>query len=255
MFPSVMEEDGNDTYTTKDEEFVAALTPILSLPDDLLLSCVARVSILYYPTLSLVSKSFRSLISSPELRKTRLSLGRKEACLYVCFQSDPNPNPCWFILCRKPDRTLINGSSGNVFVPSSCPNSDFNIEELSYGLSWCNFFCTIENATCSNQDGVLLYRWRDVTGKQEWKKLELKGLKGLPDIERHDDYFQLVDYGGKLAILWSELCGEKKVIRCAVIALSFERRNIGEIHGEVEWWDEVLAVPKSYKSGYAVCSR
>ncbi|EOA34285.1 hypothetical protein CARUB_v10021800mg [Capsella rubella] len=49
-----------------------------SLPYDLLLSCIARVSRLYYPTLSLFY---------------------------------PSKNPSWFRLCRKPDQTLTNDSS------------------------------------------------------------------------------------------------------------------------------------------------
>ncbi|KAG2242598.1 hypothetical protein Bca4012_086232 [Brassica carinata] len=81
-------------------------TPNPSLPDDLLLSCFARASRLYYPTLSLVSKSFASLFASPELYKTRSSLGRTESCLYVCLSFHPDPTPRWFTLCRKPDRTM-----------------------------------------------------------------------------------------------------------------------------------------------------
>ncbi|EOA29068.1 hypothetical protein CARUB_v10025324mg [Capsella rubella] len=77
--------------------------PILSLPEDLVLNCLARVSRLYHPVLSLVSKSFRSLISSPKLYVTRSLLGLTESCLYVCLRPYPNSNPCWFTLCRKPN--------------------------------------------------------------------------------------------------------------------------------------------------------
>lgn len=45
--------------------------PIPSLPNDLMLSCLARVLRMYYPSLSLVSKRFQSIISSPELYETR----------------------------------------------------------------------------------------------------------------------------------------------------------------------------------------
>ncbi|VYS65412.1 unnamed protein product [Arabidopsis thaliana] len=104
-------------------------TPIPSLPDDLLVSIFARVSRLYYPILSLVSKSFRSLLRSPELYETRSLLGRTESCLYLCLQEgNPDPNPLWFTLCMKPDRTLKNGkkkkkmSSGNLLIPIPVPN-------------------------------------------------------------------------------------------------------------------------------------
>ncbi|CAA7020582.1 unnamed protein product [Microthlaspi erraticum] len=78
--------------------------PIVSLPDDLLVSCFARVSRLYYPTLSLVSNSFGSLLASPELYKTRSSIGHTESSLYVCLRFHPDSNPSWFTLCRKPEQ-------------------------------------------------------------------------------------------------------------------------------------------------------
>ncbi|KAF2614490.1 hypothetical protein F2Q70_00009767 [Brassica cretica] len=58
-------------------------SPNPSLPDDFLLSCFARISTLYYPSLSLVSKSFRSLLTSPELYKVRSLSDQTECCLYI----------------------------------------------------------------------------------------------------------------------------------------------------------------------------
>ncbi|WZY96071.1 hypothetical protein YC2023_068400 [Brassica napus] len=43
---------------------------------------VARVPRSYYRTLSLVSKSFRCMVVSPELYKVRSLLGLTETCLY-----------------------------------------------------------------------------------------------------------------------------------------------------------------------------
>ncbi|CAA7055271.1 unnamed protein product [Microthlaspi erraticum] len=74
-------------------------TLISSLPDDLILSCFARISRLHYPAVSFVSKSFRSLLASPELYETRSLLGSAESCLYVCLNYYPEPNPTWFTLC------------------------------------------------------------------------------------------------------------------------------------------------------------
>ncbi|KAG7576661.1 F-box-like domain superfamily [Arabidopsis thaliana x Arabidopsis arenosa] len=102
------------------------LSPNPSLPDDLLLDIVARVPRLYYPTLSLVSKSFRSLLASPELYKARSSfLGHTESCLYVCLRCCPGYR--WFTLCRKPDQTLSNDTtkkkpSGYVLAPVPIPS-------------------------------------------------------------------------------------------------------------------------------------
>ncbi|XP_010489786.2 PREDICTED: F-box/kelch-repeat protein At5g51250-like [Camelina sativa] len=91
---------------TKQSTPESALIP--SLPDDLALSIVARVSRLYYPILSLVSKSFRSLVASPDLYKARSLLGTTESCLYACFNCLSGFR--WFTLCRKPDhhQTLTN---------------------------------------------------------------------------------------------------------------------------------------------------
>nr|VDC85821.1 unnamed protein product [Brassica oleracea] len=97
-------------------------SPIPSLPYDLVLLCVTRVSRLYYPTLSLVSKSFRSLVSSPELYKTRSLFGFTESCLYVCFTKD-----LWYTLCRKPDKTLKSGSSGYALARVPVPNSPSSV--------------------------------------------------------------------------------------------------------------------------------
>ncbi|CAA7028153.1 unnamed protein product [Microthlaspi erraticum] len=118
-----------------------------SLPNDLLLSCFARVSRLYYPTLSLVSKRFRSLLASPELYKARSLLGHTEHCLYVCFAS--YPRSLWYTLCLKPNQTLTNDNSGYVLAtvpiprsPQSCfsglvaVGSDiYNIQEITSNVS------------------------------------------------------------------------------------------------------------------------
>ncbi|KAJ4878689.1 F-box/kelch-repeat protein [Raphanus sativus] len=76
------------TRTTRREKKKKKLTPnsSSSLPDDLVLMIVARVPRSYYRTLSLVSKSFRSMVASPELYKFRSLLGLTESCLYVCLR-------------------------------------------------------------------------------------------------------------------------------------------------------------------------
>ncbi|ESQ36999.1 hypothetical protein EUTSA_v10002581mg [Eutrema salsugineum] len=94
------------------------LTTVLMLPDDLVLNCLARVSRLYYPTLSMVCKRFRSLLGSMELYQTRTLLGRTESCLYVCLSLSTDSNPLrWFTLCQRPH------SSTKSLVPISPPNN------------------------------------------------------------------------------------------------------------------------------------
>ncbi|CAN6805702.1 unnamed protein product, partial [Brassica oleracea] len=82
-------------------------------------------------TLSLVSKSFRSLVSSPELYKTRSLFGFTESCLYVCFTKD-----LWYTLCRKPDKTLKSGSSGYALARVPVPNSPSSVFRKVSRYSW-----------------------------------------------------------------------------------------------------------------------
>ncbi|CAA7060112.1 unnamed protein product [Microthlaspi erraticum] len=69
------------TATTNNKESSSPVS-MAHLPVDLLLNCLARVSRSYYPTLSLVSKRFRSLLASTtDLYETRRLLGSTESCL------------------------------------------------------------------------------------------------------------------------------------------------------------------------------
>ncbi|XP_020876070.1 putative F-box/kelch-repeat protein At4g11750 [Arabidopsis lyrata subsp. lyrata] len=85
------------------------------IPDDLLLNCLARVSRLYYPILSLVSKRFRSLVSSLELYEIRMLLGHTENCLYLSLRLSSESDTRWLTLCRRPTR-----------IPNPNPNPNFN---------------------------------------------------------------------------------------------------------------------------------
>ncbi|KAG7546857.1 Kelch repeat type 1 [Arabidopsis suecica] len=87
---------------TSEKESSAVSMPYL--PDDLLLNCLARISRLYYPTLSLVSKRFCSLLASTELYETRRLLGSTESCPYFCIKSPGISKPHWFTLSRVPTR-------------------------------------------------------------------------------------------------------------------------------------------------------
>ncbi|CAA7055270.1 unnamed protein product [Microthlaspi erraticum] len=109
------------TRRRKKKNLTQQSTQISSLPDDMLLSCFARISRLHYPALSSVCKSFRSLLASPELYETRSLLGNAESCLYVCLYLSLDLNPRWFTLCQKPNRK--NNSSGNLLVPFPVPKS------------------------------------------------------------------------------------------------------------------------------------
>ncbi|CAA7051885.1 unnamed protein product [Microthlaspi erraticum] len=71
-----------------------------SLPDEVVLSCVARTSRSDRAALSLVSRGYRSLAASPDLYKTRSRMGLTETYTYVCMRSCLDQNPRWYILRR-----------------------------------------------------------------------------------------------------------------------------------------------------------
>ncbi|XP_010490769.1 PREDICTED: F-box/kelch-repeat protein At5g03020-like [Camelina sativa] len=81
-------------------------TSFSSLPDDVALNCLARISRFHYPTLSLVSKGFRSLLASPDLEATRSFIGNPENHLCVCLKLNNNPNLCWFTVSPIPKQRL-----------------------------------------------------------------------------------------------------------------------------------------------------
>ncbi|KAF8048802.1 hypothetical protein N665_2400s0003 [Sinapis alba] len=85
---------------------------IMSLPQDVILDIIARVSRFDYPALSLVCKHFRSIVTSPEIFTRRSLLGCTEHCLYVVLVNEREP-VLWskrlYILCLKANgiRSLV----------------------------------------------------------------------------------------------------------------------------------------------------
>jgi len=70
------------------------------LPEELIVIIVALVRRYHYPKLSLISKAYRDLISSPELFQTRSRLGFTEPVLYTSIGFPPFDLPSWYILHR-----------------------------------------------------------------------------------------------------------------------------------------------------------
>ncbi|CAH8331626.1 unnamed protein product [Eruca vesicaria subsp. sativa] len=103
-----LEENQNRMKKKKSSSSSPESPPLsfLSLPHDIVFNTLARIPRTSYPILSLVSKSFRSLLASPGLEAARSLIGRPEKYLHVCLNL--NPNPRWFILSQ---RELIPTSS------------------------------------------------------------------------------------------------------------------------------------------------
>ncbi|CAH8273117.1 unnamed protein product [Arabidopsis lyrata] len=263
---------------------------IPSLPDELLVSCLARVSRLHYATLSLVSKSFRSLIASPELYKTRVSIldcqthtwheapsmqvkqyyphaNVVDGKIYVagsCVKPkssnwmevfDPKTQTWELVLATLGKRfthcinksAVIEGAIymfvddiGVVYKPREGKWAEIrSLEDLQY-LGFC--YCVIGNVLYCYywRNGIIWYDFKI----RKW--MNMKGLEGLPQFPNYGCVVRLVEYGGKMVILWNKYgsgCNNNKMIWCAVISL--ERRNSKEIWGKVEWVDAVLTVPVS----------
>ncbi|XP_010434195.1 PREDICTED: putative F-box/kelch-repeat protein At4g11750 [Camelina sativa] len=94
------------------------------LPDDLWLNCLARVSRLCYPILSLVSKRFRSLVASLELYEIRTLLGNIENCLYLSLGfSSEQSDARWFTLCRRPTQNPNSNFKSRWFASCFRPHS------------------------------------------------------------------------------------------------------------------------------------
>lgn len=108
--------------------------------------------------------------------------------------------------------------------------------------------------------GNIAYYYRSCSGEFEWFDTKnddvfgkLQGLEGLPEFAGYS-CVKLVEHGGKMLVLWDMYAPasgfREEIIWCAEIKL--ERRSCEEIRGEVEWFDAVLKVPKSYEFMYAI---
>ncbi|CAH8388259.1 unnamed protein product [Eruca vesicaria subsp. sativa] len=85
-----------------------------SLPEDVVVDILARVPRCDYPTLSLVSKQFHSLVTSHEIYVRRSLLRCTEKCLYVVILNvNESPNDGLYILRRK-----ANGNHRLVYISS-----------------------------------------------------------------------------------------------------------------------------------------
>ncbi|CAH8256496.1 unnamed protein product [Arabidopsis lyrata] len=118
----------------------------LSLPEEIILTCLARIPRSYYPKLSLVCKTFRSLIVSKELNDARFHLKTQETVYQVCLQFTDNPHPSWYTLWIKPGQILTNQleektKSNHIIrlVTSSCysyvPLRIVSVGSEMYGIS------------------------------------------------------------------------------------------------------------------------
>ncbi|KAH0893924.1 hypothetical protein HID58_056353, partial [Brassica napus] len=189
---------------------------LLSLPEEIVVNCLARISKSYYPKLSLVCKTICSLILSMELYVARLELETHENVLHVCLQLLDKTRPSWR---QAPSMTVARANA----VACVFDDKIYSIEEMDY-----------------------VYDPKE--GK--WDVPEAFVIESLATLNgnRLCYFVEIANYGGKLLILWGKFAPprrQNKNIWCAVIALE-RGNNDEEVWGKVEWASVVLTVPKSY---------
>ncbi|ESQ46076.1 hypothetical protein EUTSA_v10000558mg [Eutrema salsugineum] len=97
------EEEENQKEKPEDEEEEEIQYRSISfpnLPHDLTELCVALLRRCNYPSLSLISKGFRTLAASPRLYDARSRLGVTECVLYASIGFPTSSSPSWYILRR-----------------------------------------------------------------------------------------------------------------------------------------------------------
>ncbi|KAH0889084.1 hypothetical protein HID58_051513 [Brassica napus] len=94
------------TEEMKPSESPRALSSFWSLPNDVALNILARISRIHHPSLSLVSKRFKSILSSRELDVTRTLMDKTEKHIYLYLKFRRHTKPCWFALTPGPDQKL-----------------------------------------------------------------------------------------------------------------------------------------------------
>ncbi|XP_010473980.1 PREDICTED: putative F-box/kelch-repeat protein At2g29780 [Camelina sativa] len=105
--PQEEEENQNEKPIKEEEEEVENLLPVVTrhIPEDIAESILLLVPRCHYPKLSLFSRAFRRVISSPRLYQRRLELGLTEPVLYALIKFPlVSFNPSWFILNRNAPR-------------------------------------------------------------------------------------------------------------------------------------------------------
>lgn len=89
---------------------------LFSLPNEIVLSCLARVPKIYHLNLSWVSKNLRALVRSLPEHKGLRSVPHKSS-LYLCFREDGNSSFHWLTLT-----TTTTEDYGLVLNPTPFPS-------------------------------------------------------------------------------------------------------------------------------------
>ncbi|KAL0675370.1 hypothetical protein Bca4012_003351 [Brassica carinata] len=113
---------------------------LFSLPNDILLNCIARISPSYYPKLSLVSKTFASLISSSKLKDTSLWLKPNQALTNDLEKKEESTGNALLVpipssYCRRPPTFMCKVGSECYAINRYCnPSFDLSVTKPGTGI-------------------------------------------------------------------------------------------------------------------------
>ncbi|XP_024014208.1 kelch repeat-containing protein At1g19470-like [Eutrema salsugineum] len=96
----IEEENQKEKPVDQEEEIQYRSISFPNLPHEVTERCVALFRRCNYPSLSLISKGFRTLTASPRLYDARSRPGVTKSVLYAAFGFLPSPGPSWYILRR-----------------------------------------------------------------------------------------------------------------------------------------------------------
>ncbi|KAF3582940.1 hypothetical protein DY000_02029543 [Brassica cretica] len=94
----------SETRSNKEQSPEPPSLILPSLPEDIILDILARIRSCYHPILSLVSKHFRSFVTSRELYARRSLLGCTEHRLHVVLRNREIKIHQLYVLRRKANR-------------------------------------------------------------------------------------------------------------------------------------------------------
>ncbi|KAF8084307.1 hypothetical protein N665_0725s0004, partial [Sinapis alba] len=232
-----------------------------------------------YPTLALVSKQLRSLVTSPEIYMRRSFLGVTEPCFYVLLYDEESGNNRWYFIHPKANGNhclvliqslpamnlaanflavdsriyVFGGRDDHTKYRAVCINSSFHTVEHLWSMPM-----PMSHAIADIIDGkiYLIGDYYDMymhnifksfvyePNKNNWKKEEM--LNSNKTCDPKQMYWGEVKGLGLQELVpnkrphWIDTVSYSgKLALFCSYEISLERRQEGEIWGKVEWSDEV----------------